>query len=329
MLDVRRMKVLREVATRGSFSAAAEALNFTQSAVSQHVAALERESGATLVHRNSRGVTLTDAGRALVAHADAILARIECAEEELADIAGLRGGRLRLACFQSAGATLVPRAVAAFHERHPSVELSMVEAEPDEACARLKGGEIDLALVYDVAAIPGMLEPEFELTHLLDDPYDAILPAGPALATPPPLLDAPYDAILPAGHALAERHRLRLADLSGEPWIASTDAAGCRRITERSCQDAGFSPRVAFEVDETLAAQALVAAGVGVTLLPRLALTALHPGVVSCRLAKAPTRRIWSARTRSEYQSPASEAMLQILRDVAEDFQAGQLELAS
>src|SRR3954469_1557781 len=308
MLDVRRMKVLREVATQGSFSAAAEALNFTQSAVSQHVAALERESGATLVRRNSRGVTLTDAGRALVGHADAILARIECAEEELADIAGLRGGRLRLACFQSAGATLVPRAVAAFHERHPSVELSMVEAEPDEACARLKGGEIDLALVYDVAAIPGMLEPEFELTHLLDDPYDAILPAG---------------------HGLTERNRLRLADLSGEPWIASTDAAGCRLITERSCQDAGFSPRVAFEVDETLAAQALVAAGVGVTLLPRLALTALHPGVVSCRLAKAPTRRIWSARTRSEYQSPASEAMLQILRDVAEDFQAGQLELAS
>src|SRR3954449_6545939 len=308
MLDVRRLKVLREVAARGSFSAAAEALSFTQSAISQHVAALERETGTKLVERSPRGVRPTEAGRALVAHADAILARIECAEEELADIAGLRGGRLRLACFQSAGATLVPRAVAAFHERHPSVELSMVEAEPDEACARLKGGEIDLALVYDVAAIPGMLEPEFELTHLLDDPYDAILPAG---------------------HALAKRHRLRLADLSGEPWIASTDAAGCRRITERSCQDAGFSPRVAFEVDETLAAQALVAAGVGVTLLPRLALTALHPGVVSCRLAKAPTCRIWSARTRSEYQSPASEAMLQILRDVAEDFQAGQLELAS
>src|SRR3954466_2378944 len=193
MLDVRRMKVLREVAARGSFSAAAEALSFTQSAISQHVAALERETGTKLVERSPRGVRTTEAGRALVGHADAILARIECAEEELADIAGLRGGRLRLACFQSAGATLVPRAVAAFHERHPSVELSMVEAEPEEACARMKGGEIDLALVYDVAAIPGMLEPEFELTHLLDDRYDAILPAG---------------------HALAKRHRLRLADLS-------------------------------------------------------------------------------------------------------------------
>jgi molybdate transport repressor ModE-like protein len=308
MLDVRRMRVLREVAAQGSFSAAAEALSFTQSAVSQQVAALERESGATLVVRGGRGVKLTDAGRALVAHTEAILARLECAEEELADIAGLRGGRLRLACFQSAGATLAPRAVAAFHERHPAVELGMVEAEPAEASARMAAGEIDLALVYDVAAIPGMLDKDLELTHLLDDPYDAILPTG---------------------HALAERHRLSLGDLADEQWIASTDAAGCRSIIERSCEEAGFSPQVAFEADETLAAQALVAAGVGITLLPRLALTAIHPSVVARRLGKAPVRRIWAARRPGEYQSPASEAMLQILQDVAEDFQAGQLELAS
>src|SRR5919197_4920742 len=108
MLDVRRLKVLREVAARGSFSAAADSLSFTQSAVSQHVAALERETGSTLVERGPRGCRLTDAGRALVSHADAILARIEAAEEELAAIAGLRGGRLRLASFQSAGAPLPP-----------------------------------------------------------------------------------------------------------------------------------------------------------------------------------------------------------------------------
>src|ERR671938_415233 len=153
MLDVRRMRVLREVAHQGSFSAAAEALNFTQSAVSQHVAALERETGTRLVERGPRGVRLTDAGRALVSHTDAILARIDDAEEELAAIAGLREGRLRLACFQSAGATLVPQAVAAFHERHPQVELGMIEAEPDEAGARLRAGDIDLALVYDFEEI--------------------------------------------------------------------------------------------------------------------------------------------------------------------------------
>jgi DNA-binding transcriptional LysR family regulator len=308
MLDVRRMKVLREVAARGSFSAAAEALSFTQSAVSQHIAALERECGTKLVERGPRGVRLTDAGEALVSHADAILARLDCAEEELAAIAGLRGGRLRLACFQSAGATLVPRAVAVFHERHPDVELGMVEAEPDVASERLRSGEIDLALVYDFEPIPGMLDGELELTHLIDDGYDAILPKG---------------------HALAGRKRLRLADLAEEPWIASTDACGCRAITERACQDAGFEPRVAFEADETLAAQALVAAGVGVTLLPRLALTTVHPAVEARRLTDVPVRRIWAARLAGDYSSAATAAMLQILQDVAEEFRDTPLELAS
>src|SRR5918998_2380403 len=125
MLDVRRMKVLREVATRGSFSAAAEALNFTQSAVSQHVAALEREAGTTLVERGARGIRLTDAGRAVVRHAEAIIARLDDAEQELAAIAGLRGGRLRLGSFPSAGATLVPEAGAHFPARHPGVGLRM------------------------------------------------------------------------------------------------------------------------------------------------------------------------------------------------------------
>lgn len=164
MLDVRRMKVLREVAARGSFSAAAAALSFTQSAVSQQVAALEREAGTTLLDRGSRGVRLTEAGRALVSHADAILARIEDAEEELAALAGLRGGRLRIASFQSAGATLVPRAVKAFHDRHPAVELGMVEAEPEEAQARLRSGDIDLALVYDFEPLSGTLGDDLELT---------------------------------------------------------------------------------------------------------------------------------------------------------------------
>jgi DNA-binding transcriptional LysR family regulator len=307
MLDVRRMRVLREVAAQGSFSAAAEALSFTQSAVSQHVAALEREAGTQLVERGRRGVRLTEAGRVLVGHADAILARIECAEEDLAALAGLRGGKVRLISFQSGGATLAPRAVAAFRERHPQVELSMLEAEPDEAGARLQSGEADLALVYDHESTPGLLAPELELTHLLDDRYDAILPAG---------------------HALAGRRRLSISDLAGEPWVASTAPCGCRRITESVCREAGFEPRVAFEADETLAAQALVAAGVGVSLLPQLALASIHPGVVARRLSDAPERRIWAARLEGAYASPASDAMVQTLQDVAEEFREARLELA-
>jgi DNA-binding transcriptional LysR family regulator len=309
MLDVRRLKVLREVAARGSFSAAAEALSFTQSAISQHVAALERETGTQLVERSPRGVRLTDAGRALVTHADAILGRIEDAEEELAAIAGLRGGRLRLACFQSAGATLVPRAVAEFHTRHPDVELSMIEAEPEEAQVALQAGEIDLALVYDFEPIPSMREGELDTIHLIDDPYDVVVPKG---------------------HRLAAKRSLALTDLETEPWVASTAGCGCRQISDRACQDAGFKPRVAFECDETLAAQALVAAGVGVGMLPRLALTTIHPGVVVRNLSRKHQviRRIWAASAPEAYKSPASEAMVQILLDVAEEFRSATLEVA-
>ena len=309
MLDVRRLKVLREVAARGSFSAAAEALSFTQSAVSQHVAALEREAGTKLVERNSRGVRMTEAGRALVGHADAILARIDDAEEELAAIAGLQGGRLRLACFQSAGATVVPRAVAIFHERHPKVEMGMVECEPEDARELLRSGEIDLALVYDFEPIPSMLGGDLDLTHLIDDPYDVLLPAG---------------------HDLAGKRSLSLSDLAEEQWVASTLDAGCRQITERACEEAGYRPKVAFECDETLAIQALVAAGVGVSILPRLALSTIHPGVAVLPLTRNSRvqRRVWAAREQGAYHSPASEAMVQILLDVAEEFRTATLEVA-
>jgi DNA-binding transcriptional LysR family regulator len=300
MLDVRRLKVLREVAARGSFSAAAEALSFTQSAVSQQVAALERETGATLLERGPRGVRLTDAGRALVEHADAILARIEDAEEELAAIAGLRGGRLRLASFQSAGATVVPRAVAEFHERHPDVELSMIEAEPEDAVAALRTGEIDLALLYDFEGLPRSIQPGIERTHLIDDRYDAVLPKE---------------------HKLAGRKSIKLEQLAEDPWICAGTAVGCRQIVERACLEAGFQPKIAFETDETQASQALVAAGVGVTVYPALALTTLHPGLVVVPIAgKVPVRQVWAAKLESAYVSPACEAMLQILRDVAQEF---------
>jgi DNA-binding transcriptional LysR family regulator len=306
MLDVRRMKVLREVAARGSFSAAAEALNFTQSAVSQHVAALERETGTQLVERLPRGVRLTEAGSVLVGHADAIIARLESAEEDLAAIAGLRGGRLRLVCFQSAGATVVPRAVAAFHERHPQVELGMREAEPAEAAAMLKAGEVDLALLYHHPAMT--LTPELELTHLMDDCYDALLPAA---------------------HPLTGRRRLALKDLADESWIVSTPNNGCRTITSATCREAGFEPRVAFEADDTLASMALVAGNVGVTLMPRMALTALHPGAVARALSDAPQRRVYAARMAGAFHSPASDAMLAILQEAAAGFSGPRLELAA
>src|SRR5215218_7819484 len=177
MMDPRRLHVLREVATRGSFSAAAEALAFTQSAVSQQVAALERETGTTLVDRGVRPVRLTDAGRALMVHAEAVLARLDEAQQELGEIARLRRGRLRLASIPTANATLVPRAIAEFGRRHPDVDLTVVDDHQQGLLSRLTRWELDLALVYDHESLP---EPDvpLERTSLLDDPFDLVVPDG-------------------------------------------------------------------------------------------------------------------------------------------------------
>src|ERR1700731_899036 len=147
MLDVRRLKVLKEVADQGSFSAAAEALSYTQSAVSQQIATLEKEAGIALLERHPRGVTLTAAGQTLVGHAEGILARLDAAEASLAAIAGLRGGRLRMASFPTAGATLMPLAIATFRASYPEVELTLAEGEPEEILPRLRAADLDLALL--------------------------------------------------------------------------------------------------------------------------------------------------------------------------------------
>src|SRR3954468_7009427 len=196
MLDVRRMRVLREVAVQGSFSAAAEALSFTQSAVSQQIAALERETGTILVQRNARGVRLTEAGEALVRHADAVLARLAEAEAELEAIAGLRGGRLRMASFESAAASLMPLAIAAFRAAHPGVELSLIMAEPEDSAPLLKSGELDLALGLH-SRVPGEVD-GIARHHLLGDPMFLVLPAD---------------------HPRARKRHLRRADLADDPWI--------------------------------------------------------------------------------------------------------------
>ena len=300
MLDVRRLRVLREVAACGSFSAAAESLSFTQSAVSQQVAALERETGTKLLERGSRGVRLTDAGRALVAHADAILARLDDAEEELAAIAGLRGGRLRIASFQSAGATLVPRALGEFHRRFPEVELLVTQAEADDARAGIASGEIDLAIVMDFEDTP-LLASDLELTFLLHDPYDVAVPSD---------------------HPLADREAIALADLAGDRWVLPQPGIGCQEGIIGACRLGGFEPNERIETDENEQLQAFVAAGLGVALFPRLALTAPRPGVTVIPVAGSPlVRRVWAATVRDGYRSPACEAMIEILNVAASEFE--------
>jgi DNA-binding transcriptional LysR family regulator len=305
MIDVRRLRVLREVAQQGSFSAAGEVLGYTQSAVSQQIAALEREAGSVLVERNARGVRLTDAGRTLVEHADGILARLAAAEQELEAIAGLRGGRLRLASFPSAGATLLPLAIAEFSRRHPAVELSLVEAEPEEAIPQLKAGDLDLALVYEYAdlraAQRGLDRTDVELAHLIDDPMHLALPPD---------------------HPLAGRRRVKLEDLSEDLWVQGDCTGSCGQMHLAACQTAGFAPRVGFETNDYNVVQGLVAAGVAVSLIAELALTNLREDIVVRPLGKqAPIRHVWAATLAGAYRSPAVEAMLEVLAVVAGEYQ--------
>ena len=308
MLDVRRMRVLREVAQKGSFSAAAESLSFTQSAVSQQIAALEREAGAVLVQRSARGVKLTEAGEAVVRHADAILARLAEAEAELEAIAGLKGGRLRMAAFESAGATLMPLAIADFREHHPAVELSMTLLEPEDSLPELRAGDLDLALIADGRRL-GEVAEGIAFQHMIEDPMYLVLPHE---------------------HPLARRRNLRLADLADEAWIGGAVGCECNRLIRRACALAGYEPRIAFETDDYAAVQGFVAAGVGVSLIAELGLTTLREDIVVRSLGReTPVRHIYAATLAEGYRSPATQAMLEILATVAERHERRpQLELA-
>lgn len=306
MLDVKRLQVLREVAARGSFSAAAEALGYSQPAVSQQIIALERETGTTLVQRSARGVRLTDAGRALVEHSDAILARVAAAEQELEAIAGLRGGRVRLASFATAGATLVPLAIARFSARHPGVDLSLIEAEPEEALPGLKGGQLDVALTFEYSSLPhSYYEPAHEDVELT------------------PLLDDPMFVALPLDHPLARRRTVRLADLAGESWIQGDVHGTCGKMHIAACEAAGFEPRVGFQSEDYNVVQGLVAAGVGISLIPELALTNLREDIVIRSLgAEGPVRHVAAATLAGGYRSPAVSAMLETLQEAASEYRA-------
>jgi DNA-binding transcriptional LysR family regulator len=296
MLDVRRLRVLREVAMRGSFSAAAEALTYSQSAVSQQIAALEREAGTRLVERHGRGIRLTDAGLALVRRADSILVELAAADAELQAIAGLRGGRVRLSTFASAATSLLPAAVTAFRAAHPAVqvELSLVEAT-DEAVGGLRTGRADLVLLAQPAGRPALAD-QVEAHRLFEDPMLAVLPGG---------------------HRLARRRTLRLDDLAGEPWVLG-GGPGCsdRATILRACHAAGFEPRVTvdFPTDDYNATQGMVAAGAGVTLLPRLALAVPRDDLAVRPLAGAGPSREVVAAVRLGDQAPATLAMLEEVR---------------
>jgi DNA-binding transcriptional LysR family regulator len=296
MLDVRKLAALREIATRGSFSAAARGLNYSQSAISQQVAQLEREVGTLLIERRGRRIRLTPAGQALADRAGPILRDLREAEAELEAITGLRRGTLRLAVFASAAATVVPPAMARFRAGHPGVAITMTIADSGAALSHVANGEADIAIINK------------------SDRFAA----GPAVAVSG-LLEDPMRVALPLGHRLAERQSVRLADLSAEPWMLATSSSCADwEVFVTACRRAGFEPRIAFRNDDYLALQGLVAAGLGVALLPDLATASVRDDIVLRPLEpRGPVRHVTTVVSAGNCQSPTVDAMLEALRDSA------------
>lgn len=281
-LDPKRLLVFREVARAGSLTAAARALGWTQPAVSQHLAALEREVRVPLVLRGPTGARLTQAGEVLLRRADAVAAELHAAGEELAALAQLRGGRVRLQAHPSAAATLVPDAVRALAAAHPDVQVGLVEAEPPEALAAVAAGDCDLALVFG---------------------YDGA-PVGLGSLTWRALLTEPVHLVVPADVRATD-----LAALADADWIGGCER--CRVHLVERCRAVGFEPALRHETDDYVVVQNLVARGLGVTALPRSALTAYrHPGVRVLDEPALGQRVVGVAHRPGADQVPATAALL-------------------
>lgn len=302
-LDIRRLEILRAVASKGSFAAAAEALAYTPSAISQQMSRLERDAGVTLFERTGRGVRLTDAGRALATHADAVLGHIVAAEAELGAMAGLRGGRFCFGSFTSATGVFAAQALETFRARFPAVELEFADGEPYESALRLKQRELDLALVFGFDDWPVWID------------YDGRNVCAPGEVELLPLLDDPFLLVAPRDHPLSGAPDLSLRALDGERVLSGAPwAKGLRR----ACEAVGAEPLFDLSSRATgfEAFQALAAAGRGVTFMPQLALGWLQDGLVATPLEGAPVRHVSAAMPAGTELSPGAAAMLEIAREL-------------
>jgi DNA-binding transcriptional LysR family regulator len=301
MYDLRRLRAFNAVAETGSFSAAALELGYTQSVVSHHVAALERELGVTLVHRSVRPVRLTDAGERLLPHVAAVLGHVAAAEDEARGLVGMQRGTLRLGAFLSACQSFVPAALARFEAAHPGVEIILEQVEEPEALRRLRSGDLDLAVVWrEWRAEPAPGGDGLEEAHLGDDPYRVALPPG---------------------HRLARRPEIAISELAGERFNAPP-AEGFTRpfraMLERLCRDAGFEPDVAYVLRDVTVARAFVAAGLCVTLMAELTVSRPHADVAvrPIRGDVRPARTIL-ATWRRDRRVPSAPPMVACLTETA------------
>ncbi|GAA1621231.1 LysR family transcriptional regulator [Actinoplanes couchii] len=291
MIDPRRLRVLTEVARHGSFNRAAAELRLTPSAVSQQISALERAVGTAVVRRSTRGVELTAAGRVLTGTAETIDAELRLAENEIARLATRGVERLTVATFTSGGQRILPHALLGFTRDHPAVELTVIESEPEDSLPLVRSGGADLALVYH-----------------FDGP-----PPVPAGLDWLPLLDDPMWIVVPAGHRHAGRTALTIAELGGERWVH-----GCLSISEmldHYAALAGIEVETACRGTDYQFAQSLVRAGVGIAMIPEVALTADASGLHAARLVPpAPCRYVGVATSARRRTDPVVTALLRTLR---------------
>jgi DNA-binding transcriptional LysR family regulator len=301
MDDLRLLKVLREVALRGSFSAAADALSYSQPAVSQQIARLEAQTGVKLLERQPKGIKLTPAGEALVRHTERILAQLADAQAELSEIATSARGRLRIASFATAAGTIVPLAVSEFRRLRPGVRVELELMDPPESIPALRRGDFDIVIAEE-----GGFEVEPDL-------------AGLGVER---LMDDVLYAALPADHPLATRRAVSLSDLTHDDFMLVGLKGTCAdsNIVLRACAQAGFEPRVAYTSDDYFAIQGLVASGMGVALVPGLALASTREDVTVRPLRGRPPYRRIGAVFNGEAVGPVA-VMLDCLRDAVQEYQ--------
>ena len=297
MVDLRRLRALRAVADHGTLAAAADALHLTPSAVSQQLAALERETGHALLEPAGRSVRLTPAAHVLLGHADALFAQLEKLEGDLAAQDPSPRGEVRIAGFPTALAGLLAPAARPLHAVAPAVELRILEAETPEAVGMLVARDVDVILGMECSAAPRRDDTRFHREELLGDVLDAVLATD---------------------HPLAGRARIDLAELSGEGWVAPPVGWSCDEVFLAGCRSAGFSPKVAHRAGDWQAVMGLVAGGLGISLVPRLAHTAPPVGVVILPLTGVPPKRhVFVACRAGAETSPAMRALLDALSDSA------------
>lgn len=280
MLDIVRLRILAAIAAHGSVTKAAQHLNYSQPAVSHHLARLEAETGARLVQRIGRGIRLTPEGEQLARRATEIVGRVDTAAAELAAMVDLRTGRVRVAGFQSALAALMPHAAASLRRDHPGIELHLADAHPQVALDLLRAGQIDAALIF---RYDDTTPDDIRATHLFDDPM----------------------------HLLSLKPGQTLTDHRDSAWIAGCEH--CRREFVDACDKAGFTPHIAYTSDDVIVEQALVAAGMGVTTMPGLALrTHRAPGIQATPLPDF-RRRVYLATYGDPPDPPATTAFITAL----------------